>query len=143
MPSLCRSALVPYSAAQMYVLVNDVAAYPAFLPGCSQSRIIEQSDTHMRAALQVAKAGVSQWFTTNNQLEVNRAISMRLLDGPFKQLTGGWQFTPLSEQACKIELSLDFTFSNKVTELAFGKIFNNLTNSMVAAFTDRAKQVYA
>ncbi|MGL5186619.1 MAG: ubiquinone-binding protein, partial [Plesiomonas shigelloides] len=31
MPQISRSALVPFSAEQMYTLVNDVSAYPAFL----------------------------------------------------------------------------------------------------------------
>ncbi len=30
MPQIIRSALVPYSAEQMFALVNDVEAYPEF-----------------------------------------------------------------------------------------------------------------
>lgn len=32
MPQISRTALVPYSAEQMYQLVNDVQSYPQFLP---------------------------------------------------------------------------------------------------------------
>ena len=39
MPQISRTALVPYSAEQMYQLVNDVQSYPQFLPGCTGSRI--------------------------------------------------------------------------------------------------------
>ncbi len=62
--------------------------------------------------------------------------------GLFKTLRGGWFFTPLDEAACKVELRLEFEFSSKMIELAFGKIFNELTSNMVNAFTRRAKQVY-
>ncbi len=31
MPQISRTALVPYSAEQMYQLVNDVQSYPQFL----------------------------------------------------------------------------------------------------------------
>ncbi|EME0905791.1 ubiquinone-binding protein, partial [Vibrio parahaemolyticus] len=65
-----------------------------------------------------------------------------LVDGPFKTLRGGWVFTALDEQACKVELKLEFEFSSKMIEMAFGKIFNELTSNMVNAFTKRAKQVY-
>jgi ribosome-associated toxin RatA of RatAB toxin-antitoxin module len=41
MPQISRSALVPYSAEQMYELVNDVKSYPQFLPGCTGSRVLE------------------------------------------------------------------------------------------------------
>ncbi|ELS0753564.1 SRPBCC family protein [Vibrio vulnificus] len=142
MKQVTRSALVSFSAEQMYALVNDVAKYPEFLPGCSGSRVIEASDSNMVASVDVAKAGISKTFTTANHLVPGEAIMMTLVDGPFKTLKGGWFFTALDEQACKVELKLEFEFSSKMIELAFGKIFNELSNNMVNAFTQRAKQVY-
>ncbi|QPG06826.1 type II toxin-antitoxin system RatA family toxin [Salinimonas marina] len=142
MPTIQRSALVNHSAQAMYNLVNDVESYPEFLPGCKDSKIVEQGPDSMQASLLVAKAGVKQWFTTQNILHPARHIDMQLIDGPFKQLSGGWTFSPLSDEACKIELNLQFEFTSKLTEMAFGKIFNALAASMVKAFTERAKQVY-
>lgn len=143
MPSIQRSALVAFSAESMFQLVNDVESYPEFLPGCAQSRIDNQSENAMRASLLIAKAGVKQWFTTQNALTENSKIEMQLVDGPFSHLSGGWQFTPLSESACKIELQLNFEFSSRLAQAAFGKVFNSIAASMVDAFTRRAKEVYA
>lgn len=142
MPLITRSALVSFSAAQMYDLVNDVARYPDFLPGCCGSAIIEHNHEMMLASVSIAKAGISKTFTTRNQLVEKREIIMSLVDGPFKHLQGGWFFTPLDECACKVELKLEFEFSSKVVEIAFGKIFHQLTSNMVDAFTQRAKRVY-
>ncbi len=142
MKQVSRSALVSFSAKQMYDLVNDVAKYPEFLPGCSGSRVIESTESAMVASVDVSKAGISKTFTTANTLIPDQAIIMNLIDGPFKALSGGWHFTALDEQACKVELKLEFEFSSKMVELAFGKIFSELTNNMVNAFTKRAKQVY-
>ncbi|OXX73898.1 SRPBCC family protein [Vibrio sp. V03_P4A6T147] len=142
MKQVSRSALVSFSAEQMFNLVNDVARYPEFLPGCSGSRVMESSDLSMVASVDVSKAGISKTFTTSNVLVASEAILMNLVDGPFKVLKGGWYFTALDEQACKVELKLEFEFSSKMVELAFGKIFNELTSNMVNAFTKRAKQVY-
>ncbi len=142
MPKVTRSALVSFSADQMFNLVNDVARYPEFLPGCSGSRVIESSDTSMVASVDVSKAGISKTFTTSNRLTQGAMIMMELVDGPFKKLQGGWHFTPLDDQACKVELKLEFEFSSRMIEMAFGKIFNELTGNMVSAFTQRAKQVY-
>ncbi|QIA64017.1 ubiquinone-binding protein [Vibrio astriarenae] len=142
MKQVSRSALVSFSAEQMYDLVNDVSNYPEFLPGCAGSKVLESGDASMVASVDVAKAGISKTFTTNNTLLPGRSIVMDLVDGPFKSLTGGWYFTPLDEQACKVELKLEFEFSSKMIELAFGKVFHELTNNMVNAFTKRAKQVY-
>jgi ribosome-associated toxin RatA of RatAB toxin-antitoxin module len=142
MPSIQRSALVAYSASQMYDLVNDVEKYDSFLPGCVKSEVLESSDNYMLASLVLSKAGVKQRLTTSNTLIKDTAIEMDLSDGPFKSLSGGWRFTPLSDEACKIELKLDFVFSSRLMEVAFGKIFNSLANDMVNAFSQRAKQVY-
>lgn len=143
MKQVCRSALVSFSAEQMFHLVNDVASYPEFLPGCSGSRILESSADKMIASVDVSKAGISKTFTTANELYPAKSIVMHLVDGPFQTLQGGWYFTPLDEHACKVELKLEFEFSSKMIELAFGKIFTELTSNMVNAFTQRAKQVYA
>ncbi|MEC7939640.1 MAG: SRPBCC family protein [Pseudomonadota bacterium] len=142
MPKVTRSALVSFSADQMFDLVNDVARYPEFLPGCSGSRVIEFSDSAMVASVDVSKAGISKTFTTSNRLADGVEILMELVDGPFKKLQGGWYFTPLDDRACKVELKLEFEFSSRMIEMAFGKIFNELTTNMVSAFTQRAKQVY-
>ncbi|XQW86058.1 SRPBCC family protein [Thalassotalea piscium] len=142
MPVVSRNALVMYSVEQMYQLVNDVLAYPQFLPDCSDSKIIEQQDNKMTAALLVSKGGLTKWFTTENIMIENKQVLLNLIDGPFKRLQGSWQFTPLSEQACKISLDLDYEFSSKVFDLAFGRVFNSLANSMVHAFSQRAKEVY-
>ena len=142
MPQISRSALVPFSAEQMYKLVNDVVSYPSFLPGCVGSRIISQNSDEMTASVEVSKAGISKTFITKNALEDNKRIQMQLVEGPFRTLSGGWQFIPLSADACKIKFHLDFEFTNKLIELTFGKIFKELANNMVQAFTSRAKVVY-
>ncbi|GAA4502884.1 SRPBCC family protein [Pseudaeromonas paramecii] len=142
MAQLHRSALVMYSAEEMYALVNDVAAYPDFLPGCVGSRVISHSDHGMVAEVSVAKAGIHKQFTTQNTLVPGREILMELVEGPFRQLQGVWRFTPLDDTACKVELSLAFEFSSKLIETAFGAIFRELAGAMVKAFSQRAKEVY-
>jgi ribosome-associated toxin RatA of RatAB toxin-antitoxin module len=141
MATVNKSALVPYSAQTMFDLVNDVMAYPDFIPGCVATRINSVDDTHMQASLDISKAGIKHTFTTNNTLVAPSRIDMSLADGPFKSLGGGWIFTELDEHACKIELHLEFEFTSRIIELAFGKIFHSLANSMVDAFIQRAKQV--
>jgi ribosome-associated toxin RatA of RatAB toxin-antitoxin module len=142
MPNINKSALVPYSAEQMYTLVNDVQAYQSFLPGCQYSEVLSASEHHMEAKMVLVKAGIEQVLVTSNTLTIGRRIEMNLAQGPFKALTGGWTFTPLSDEACKIELSLDFTFSSTLVDMAFGKVFRSVTKNMVNAFTQRAKEVY-
>lgn len=131
-----------YSVDQMFQLINDVLAYPQFLPDCSNSKIIAEDGNSVTAALLVSKAGLKKWFTTKNTHISNQQVQLELVDGPFNKLHGRWLLTPLSEDACKVSLELEYEFSNKVFDLAFGRVFNHLTNNMVQAFTQRAKDVY-
>jgi len=142
MPQVNRSALVMFSAQQMYDLVNDVVAYPQFLPGCVGSRIVSDENNVMIASVDVSKAGIKKTFTTRNTLIENECVDMQLVDGPFKLLQGGWSFLALDDNACKVNLDLEFEFDNKLAEFAFGKVFKELAGNMVTAFSERAKVVY-
>lgn len=137
-----QSALVAYSAAQMYQLVNDYEKYPAFLSGCVAARTLSVAQNELNAELTIQKLGISQKFSTHNRMVENEKIEMRLLDGPFKYLQGAWTFVPFDEQSCRIELQLEFEFENPLVAMVFGKIFNELTLKMVNAFKQRAKEVY-
>jgi ribosome-associated toxin RatA of RatAB toxin-antitoxin module len=138
-----KSALVKYSAKQMFDLVNDIEAYPQFLPWCSGSRIIKRETDIIEAELMIAKGGFHKSFATRNTIDNGGRISISLLNGPFSHLEGVWNFMPLREDASKISLDLEFELSGKLASLAFGAVFNQICNTMVSSFTQRAKIVYA
>lgn len=142
MQQICRSALVPYSIQQMYQLIDDIDHYHLFVPHCQSAEVLQRTESEVVAKLVVAKSGFAKSFTTKNALLPPSSITMTLVDGPFRHLTGDWKLTELSASACKIELDLQFEFSNKLTSLAFSSMFNQLVQSMVSAFTERAEQVY-
>lgn len=142
MPKIARSALVRFSAKQMYDLINDVESYHEFVPGCAGGKVIEANKTMMLASVDVSKAGMRKTFTTRNQLTPHNSIKMQLENGPFNHLIGEWRLIELDESACKVEFELDFEFKSSVADFAFGKIFNELMSSMVSAFSERAKVVY-
>ncbi len=137
-----RSALVNYSAAQMFELVNDIEAYPKFMDGCVGAQILARGDDWLEARLDLSKAGVTQSFVTRNQLQVPHSMSMNLVDGPFKYLRGVWRFTALAETACKVSFELEFEMQNRLLGMAVGKLFEGVSNKQVDALCARAKQVY-
>ena len=142
MPKVHRHALVMFSAKQMYDLVNDVNSYPQFVPDCLAVKVLSQSDSELKASVQIGKASIGKWFTTHNKMCDGQTVEINLVDGPFKKLTGLWQFIAIDEDACKVVLDLEFEFSSKLIEVAFGSIFNHMANNMVKAFTKRAGEVY-
>ncbi len=142
MHQLSKSGLVPYSAEQMYQLVNQVDDYPKFLNWCSNASILKQTESQIIASVEINKAGLNQSFTTVNTLITNQRIDMQLKEGLFKELSGSWTFTKLSDSACKVELSLSFSFSSKLIDLAISPIFTSIANSQLEAFVARAKNIY-
>ncbi len=143
MSHIQRSALVSYSPAEMYRLVNDVDAYASFLPWCRSSRILSQSETEIVACVEIAKGVLNKTFTTRNKLEKNRRIELQLVDGPFKKLRGYWQFYSLkTENACKVVLDLEFEFDSAVISIAAKPVFMQIATTLVDAFCKRAVGVY-
>ncbi len=133
---------MPYSAQQLFELVNDVAKYPEFLPWCHKATILSQDAGHIKATLVLAKGGLEKSFTTINTLTRDVQMVMELVDGPFKHLKGTWNFHALGEQECQVELDLEFQFSTKMIALAFGPLFQQAASKLVESFVQRADAVY-
>ena len=134
MPSIQRSALVGHSAARMFDLVNDVAAYPRRFSWCEQAQVLEQDEGRMLARLDLGLGSLRTWFTTENLLERPHRIDMQLRDGPFKRLHGLWQVHALDEEACKVTLTLDFEPSSRLLAPVFALGFQGLADRMVDDF---------
>ncbi len=141
MPKVNQSKIVPYSAKQMYDLVNDYERYPEFLSGCISAERLEQSETELKARLTMSKLGFEQSFSTHNRMIKNEKIDLELIDGPFNYLNGTWIFEELGD-CCRISLNLNFEFSNPLMTFAFGTIFNEICSKMIKSFEKRAVEVY-
>ncbi len=137
-----RSALVNYSAQQMFDLINDIEAYPQYMEGCVGARVLARGDDWVEARLELSKAGVTQSFATRNQLQSPHKMTMNLVDGPFNYLRGIWQFTPLGESACKVSFLLEFEMKNRLLGMAAGKLLESVGGKQVDTLCARAKRIY-
>ncbi len=137
-----KSALVPYSPAQMFALVDDIEAYPEFLPWCKRARVLSRAEDEVRATIELSKGGVEKAFTTCNRIQKNKMIEMRLVEGPFRRLEGFWRFDPLGEEGCKVSLDLEFEFASRMLSMVVGPVFSQVANSLVDSFQQRAVDVY-
>ncbi len=136
-----ESLFVPYTAAQMYELVNEIEAYPEFMPWCKQATILQQEPGLMRACLVLQLAGLHKSITTENQLVENESIDMQLVSGPFKKFHGVWHFRDESG-GCVVSFNLNFDMANALLRMTVSKLFRTIAQSMVKAFSTRAEQVY-
>ena len=137
-----RSALVTYTAAQMFALVNDIARYPDFLPWCVGARVEEVSPDERIAALKVARGVLQTEFTTRNTLQQDAQIHMQLMHGPFRNLVGEWRFEPIGTRGSRVHFRIEFEFKNRLTASAFNAVFESLCGTIVDAFVERAQTVY-
>jgi ribosome-associated toxin RatA of RatAB toxin-antitoxin module len=138
-----RSALVTYTAAQMFALVNDVARYPEFLPWCVGARVEEVSAAERIAALKVARGVLKTEFTTRNTLQQDARIHMQLMHGPFRDLTGEWRFEPIGTRGSRVYFRMEFEFKNRLSAAAFNAVFESLCGTIVDAFVLRAQFIYS
>ena len=142
MAQVNKSALVPYSAEQMYKLIDDVPSYKNFLPWCGDSYEVSREEGVVVASVTIAKGPVNKTFTTKNTSTDTSKIRIELVDGPFKKLQGYWYFNDLKENACKVTLELEYEFSNRLLGLAVGPVFDQVANAMVDSYVKQAKVVY-
>ena len=145
MKSVHKTVLIWHSAPEMFALVADVVRYPEFLPWCSEGAVLQEQDEVMVARVGMSISGIRKSFTTRNTHDGQRSIRLELVDGPFSQLDGHWEFIPLGgpgQKACKIVFTLNYAFSSRTLEALVGPVFDKIAGSLVDAFVKRADQVY-
>ena len=139
---IVKSILVPYSAAEIFDLVNAVERYPEFMPWCGGATVHTRDDDALTASIVIDFHGIKQTFTTRNTNQRPGRIDVALVEGPFKSLVGHWKFHTLREDACKVVFELDYAFKNRALEAIVGPVFNKIANSFVDAFAKRAETIY-
>lgn len=143
MASVRKSVLVPYSAQQMFALVERIEDYPQFLPWCGGTAIVERSAELTVARIDIDFHGVRAHFTTANRAEPSQRVTIELREGPFRELHGNWQFHALDAASSKVELELHYTFATPLLAQLVGPVFNHIGGTLVDAFVHRAAAVYA
>lgn len=142
MKRIARSAIVEHSAAEMYRLVDDIEAYPSFLPWCAEAKVHERHPGRTRATLTARVGALRQSFTTQNVNIPGEAIEMRLVEGPFRRFRGEWRFAPLGGHACRIEFTLEYEFKSRTLGRLLAPLFDGIADTMVEAFVRRAAEVH-
>lgn len=142
MATISQSALLPYSAAQVFALVNDIAAYPQFMAGCLGAEVLSVEPGAVTARLDLGKAGLRYSLTTRNELAAPEKMTMTLVDGPFSTFSAEWRFIPLKADACKTCLDMRFEFRAGLVDAALKALFEATSRDLVNAICTRAERLY-
>ena len=143
MKNVHKTAIVGYSAEKMYALVEDVEKYPEFLPWCARTTLEpHHANDTVLASMLIDFHGLKHSFTTRNRNTPSASIVMSLEKGPFKHLDGKWTFTSLPEGRSRIDLQLNYEFSNRLFEGMLAPVFDMVSITLVDSFHQRARTVY-
>lgn len=141
MPSIERSALIAFPAADVYALVNDVEHYPAFLPWCSHAEVVSRSETAVVARIDIAVRGRRETLVTRNRLTPTSAIALEMVEGPFRRFQGRWRFTPVGDAGCRVDLMLTFELANRLVGAFAAPFLHRIADRVVDAFAARAREM--
>ena len=141
MREMHRSALVPYSAEQMFDLIEQVERYPEFLPWCTRTQLVERTDDIVAATVEVGFRELHVRVTTRNEKRRPEWMAIHMQDGSFRHFVGEWKLLPLGTLGCRIDFSLRYELALHTEKLA-GPLIDRAANQMVDAFVRRAEAVY-
>lgn len=141
MTKIQKTLVVPFSAEQMYQLVNNIESYPEFLPWCRAAEVHSRSMDAIRATIHLSRGPVQYSITTQNNMLLNRSIVMRYVDGPFKECEGTWLFQD-NEGQCKIDFNMHYEFASRLKALLIEPVFHPIADTLVDSFHRRAQDVY-
>ena len=141
--------ILPYSAKQMFELVLDVDKYPFFVPWCSNVYIRSKKKSNdIGSEYLYADLEVSFKIYKETFLSKIIANSSKLLieidheEGPFKVLKNKWNFSPVDENSCEVNLEIMFEFKSFILQKAVGIFFYDAVKKVIVAFEKRAKEIY-
>ena len=140
MVTIKKHAIVLHPRAKLFELVDRVEDYPNFLPWCGASKVLARTDEITRATILISFKGVKQSFTTENVKTFPEQMLIKLINGPFKKLEGRWQFIEIEASACRIELELQYEFSNIILDKLISPVFNMIANTFIDNFVAQANK---
>lgn len=137
-----RTALVPYTPAEMFALVADIERYPQFVPWVAAVDVLERQPDHIVARIHMERSGLSEKFTTRNVLSPPSRMQLHLVEGPFKSLEGLWTFEDIAGRGTRIALSMEFEFTNPLFSILLSRTFEKSCGQLVDAFVERARDIH-
>jgi coenzyme Q-binding protein COQ10 len=147
MSSHSEKRILPYTAKQMFDLVADVERYPEFLPWCTAARIVSRQGNRFNADVSVGYGFLQESFNSTVVATPHTRIDIEYQNGPFRHLVNNWQFADLPASGgipqCEITFFIDFEFRSTLLAATIGSIFEEAVRSMIHAFEQRAKAIYA
>lgn len=142
MPQHSEVRILPYTPAQIFALVQDVRAYPQFLPWCQGARVYNEQDGVFTADVLIGYKMIREKYTSRVHCEHPSRIMVEYLSGPFNHLRNTWDFISLEGGHCEVKFFIDFEFRSALLRRVASVLFHEVVRRMVSAFEARAHALY-
>lgn len=142
MPKHSEKRVLPYTTEQLFDLVADVERYPEFLPWCKGARVLERNEGGIIADLIIGYKFFTERFRSEVTLNRPKTIDVKYLSGPLSHLVNHWEFKAKGKSSCEISFHVDFDFQSSILVGVMEIFFEKALLKMVAAFENRAKELY-
>lgn len=134
--------ILPYSAAQLFDLVNAVERYPEFLPWCLEATITAREEGVFHADLLIGFRVLRERFGSRVEYQRPSRIDVTPTHGPFQRMLNRWRFEDVGEGRCRVEFEIDFRFRSRLLEALMAPLFFSAVRRMVREFEARAERLY-
>jgi coenzyme Q-binding protein COQ10 len=132
----------PFTAQQMFDLITDVDSYDQFIPYCTAARVRQRSDSEMLADLAIGYKMLRETYASRIELGASPlTVTVRQAKGPFRHLFNQWVFED-TETGCHVHFELQFEFAVPLLRRIIQPMMNRVVERFVAAFEERALEIY-
>lgn len=137
MISVTEERYFPYTPADIFNLVSDVALYPEFVPGVLDAQVRPISPTSFYADLKMGYQFFRETYSCIVHLIPHERIEIEYIEGPFEKLNNIWTFTPKG-QGVDVKFFMEFSFRSSLLQNIITSMFQRVVESMIGAFEERA-----
>jgi len=138
MPDLFLERRMPHLPKAMFDLVNDLEAYPRFVPNCKAMEVRQQPDGSRLAKMTISFGPITQAYTSKVTADPQAmTITAVAVDGPFSYLDSTWTFTS-EGSGTRVRFDIDFKISNPLIAAVAEPAFMSKQDEIIDAFGDEA-----
>lgn len=140
--------LIGYSREQLFDVVAAVENYHLFVPACRKSDVLQRSNNHLKAKLEIGIPPLLESYTSNVKLIRPKLVTASCVEGVlFKHLETRWRFSQppkpyLPDQVCLLDFYVSFEFKTLLYAKLATPIFDEMVRLNVSAFLKRAHHLY-
>jgi len=141
MPRFECERQLPFPRDTVFDLVADVEAYPEFLPGWRDARIVHRDAADLLVEQELGVRAWSWRFRTRARLERPERILITTHEHPFARLHQEWTFTASPGGGTRVSLEVDYALQVGLLRHLVTQFFDEGFRRTLGAFEQRAHEV--